>query len=296
MTIPETGSALLPTYLPAPETGDDSWDIRILRKVAPLATTPLIGPDLARRPTYIGVIDCEATSTDPQTAEVIDLAVCVLEIDRAGVITGIAELKQSLRDPGMPIPKDVTRLTGISDADVAGALFDAEDWTHLFMECDLLVAHNAAYDAVVLERLLPGIRGRDWACSMSEIDWAGLGFDGRSLGYLLTQIGFFNKGHRAMADVTSLVHLLSWQAPDGRCLLAHLRDRADRVTTKVEALNAPFSRKDLLKARGYRWNAKRRVWWAEIEDDALEEEKRWLTDEVRCTPSLELLTSAGRHR
>jgi len=203
---------------------------------------------------------------------------------------------ERLRDPGMPIPKDVTRLTGISDADVAGALFDAEDWTHLFMECDLLVAHNAAYDAVVLERLLPGIRGRDWACSMSEIDWAGLGFDGRSLGYLLTQIGFFNKGHRAMADVTSLVHLLFWQAPDGRCLLAHLRDRADRVTIKVEALNAPFSRKDLLKARGYKWNAKRRVWWAEIEDDALEEEKRWLTDEVRCTPSLELLTSAGRHR
>ena len=108
MTIPETGSALLPAYLPAPETGDNSWDIRILRKVAPLATTPLIGADLARKPSYIAVIDCEATSTDPQTAEVIDLAVCVLEIDRAGVITGVAELKQSLRDPGMPVPKWLT--------------------------------------------------------------------------------------------------------------------------------------------------------------------------------------------
>lgn len=296
MTIPETGSAELPSYLPAREPCDDSWDIRILRPVAPLATTALIGPDLARRPNYIGVVDCEATSIDPQTAEVIDLAVCVLEIDRAGVITGVAELKQSLRDPGIPIPQEVTRLTGISDGDVAGIQFDAEDWTHLFSQCDLLVAHNAAYDAVVLERLLPGIRRSDWACSMSEIDWADLGFDGRSLGYLLTQIGFYNKGHRAMADVTSLVHLLSWQAPDGRCLLAHLRDRSDRVTTRVEARGAPFSKKDLLKARGYKWHASRRVWWADIEEDALEEEKRWLLDDVRCKPSLQLLTSRQRHR
>lgn len=296
MTIPETGSAELPSYLPAREPCDDSWDIRILRTVAPLATTALIGPDLERGPNYIGVVDCEATSTDPQTAEVIDLAVCVLEIDRAGVITGVAELKQGLRDPGMPIPKEVTRLTGIGDADVAGAQFDAEDWTDLFQRCDLLVAHNAAYDAVVLERLLPGIRRSDWACSMAEIDWADLGFDGRSLGYLLTQIGFYNKGHRAMADVTSLVHLLSWEAPDGRCLLAHLRDRSERLTTRVEARGAPFSKKDLLKARGYKWHASRRVWWTEIEEDALEEEKRWLLDDVRCKPSLQLLTSRQRHR
>lgn len=296
MTIPETGSAELPSYLPAREPCDDSWDIRILRTVASLATTALIGPDLERGPSYIGVVDCEATSTDPHTAEVIDLAVCVLEIDRAGVITGVAELKQSLRDPGMAIPKEVTRLTGISERDVAGAQFDAEDWTDLFQRCDLLVAHNAAYDAVVLERLLPGIRRSDWACSMSEIDWADLGFDGRSLGYLLTQIGFYNKGHRAMADVTSLVHLLSWEAPDGRCLLAHLRDRSERLTTRVEARGAPFSKKDLLKARGYKWHASRRVWWTEIEEDALEEEKRWLLDDVRCQPSLQLLTSRQRHR
>ncbi|WP_294636523.1 3'-5' exonuclease [uncultured Aquabacterium sp.] len=296
MTIPETGSAELPSYLPAREPCDNSWDIRILRPVAPLATTALIGPDLERGPTYIGVVDCEATSTDPQTAEVIDLAVCVLEIDRAGVITGVAELKQSLRDPGMGIPQKVTRLTGIGDGDVAGAQFDAEGWTDLFQRCDLLVAHNAAYDAVVLERLLPGIRRSDWACSMSEIDWADLGFDGRALGYLLTQIGFYNKGHRAMADVTSLVHLLSWEAPDGRCLLAHLRDRSERLTTRVEARGAPFSKKELLKARGYKWHASRRVWWADIEEDALEEEKRWLLDDVRCKPSLQLLTSRQRHR
>lgn len=296
MTIPETGSAMLPTYLPARETCIDSWDIRLLRKVAPLVETPLAGPARERHLSYIGVVDCEATSTDPQTAEVIDLAVCVLEIDGDGVITGVAELKQGYRDPSMPIPPDVTRLTGISDANVAGALFDAEDWTDLFNRCDLLVAHNAAYDAVVLERLLPGIRGRRWGCSMAEIDWAGLGFDGRSLGYLLTQIGFFNRGHRAMADVTSLVHLLSWQAPDGRCLLAHLQERADRFTTRVEARGAPFSSKDLLKARGYRWSANRRVWWAEIEDEALEAEKRWLSEEVRCTPSLEVLTARNRHR
>ncbi|MDF8335847.1 3'-5' exonuclease [Novosphingobium cyanobacteriorum] len=296
MTIPETCSVLLPSYLPAREPCDDSWDIHILRPVAPLATTPLIGPDLERRPNYIGVVYCEATSTDPQTAEVIDLAVCVLEIDRAGVITGVAELKQSLRDPGMPIPQEVTRLTGISDADVAGAQFDADDWTHLLAQCDPLVAHNAAYDAVVLERLLPGIRRSDWACSMSEIDWADLGFDGRSLGYLLMQIGFYNKGHRAMADVTSLVHLLSWQAPDRRCLLAHLRDRSDRVTTRVEARGAPFSKKDLLKARGYKWHAGRRVCWADIEEDALEEEKRWLLDDLRCKPSLQLPTSRQRPR
>lgn len=296
MTIHDTSSAQLLPFLPAPDLGDDCGDIRILRKVATLAETPLEKPVPDKVLRYVGVVDGEATSADPTTAELIELAVCVLQVDGEGAITGIAKLKQGFRDLGLPIPQEVTRLTGISDADVAGARFDAEDWTDLLQRCDLLVAHNAAYDSVMLERLLPGIRGMHWACSMAEIDWAGLDFDGKSLGYLLTQIGFFNKGHRAMADVTSLVHLLAWEAPNGRCLMAHLQDSADRVTTRVEALNAPFSRKDLLKARGYRWNPKRRVWWAEIEDDALEEERRWLVDEVRCTPSLELLTSAGRHR
>lgn len=294
----DPGSAQLPGR-EAVREADDSWDVRILRRVCDIEQ--MTWGQTGERPPldqtrFIGVVDCETTALDALTASVIDVALCVLEVGPDGQIVGLAECRQALRDPGMAIPMEITRLTGICNADVAGARFDADDWTNVLNRCDMLVAHNAAYDAVVLERLLPGIRGKRWACSMREIDWPGIGFDSRVLGYLLTQIDLFNKGHRAMADVTSLVHLLAWQAPDGRCLMAHLLQSADRTTVRVEALRARYSKKGLLKERGYRWDPVKTVWWKEVAEDAAEAETHWLSFEAECSSALEKVTAAQRYR
>lgn len=113
----------------------------------------------------------------------------LVQIDAAGRVVHVMGAVQSLRDPGRPIPKQVTAITGISDADVAGVEFAPAPFIELLIHADVCVAHKAAFDARFIERLMPAISGSAWACSMKEFDWAAAGFDGCKLGYLLMQMG-----------------------------------------------------------------------------------------------------------
>ena len=50
---------------------------------------------------------------------------------------------------------------------------------------------------------------------------------------------------------------------------------------RLQANQAPFEAKDLLKARAYRWNAEQKVWHTRLADEAeLEAELAWLKSEV----------------
>lgn len=197
----------------------------------------------------------------------------------------------------MSIPANVVQLTGVTDADVNGRALDPARWEDFLGQCSMLVGHNACYDAVLVERLFPALRGASWACSMREIDWAAAGYDGRVLGYLLMQSGYFNNGHRASADVVSLAHLLAQRLQDWRPAMASLLENADRPTVRIDATRAGYEAKDLLKGRGYRWNPAKRVWWTEIDAADVEAETAWLAIDGQCTaPSLTQVTAAQRHR
>ena len=91
--------------------GDDP-DIRTLRRVSKLDDFPLAarGAGPVRR---VAIVDVETTGTDPVLDEIIDVAVVTVEVDAAGEIVEIQSAGQALRDPGVPIPVAITRLTGI---------------------------------------------------------------------------------------------------------------------------------------------------------------------------------------
>ena len=272
-------------------------DVRILRRVRPISELVSDGPPIG--PTRrIAIVDTETTSVDVQTAEVIEIAAAIVLVDDTGEIRVVEETRRGLRDPGIPIPAEVRRLTGISDDDVAGRGLNVPRWEALLGGSDLIVAHNSAYDAPIVERLLPGIKGHAWACSMREIDWAAHGFDGAKLGHLLMQMGYFTTGHRADADVISLAHLLTHR-PDGvRSLMAELIARAAQPSLRIEATGAPFDKRHLLKARGYRWDAREKVWWREVAEAAHEAEALWLSRdaELRATPRVTQLSWHTRYR
>ncbi|MBR0551059.1 3'-5' exonuclease [Stakelama marina] len=277
---------------------EDNPDVRILRRVSTLDKFPLQprGEGPVRR---IAVVDTETTGTDPLTDEIIDIAVVVLEVDEAGEIVGVAQAGQALRDPGMPIPPHITMLTGITDEDVCGRTIDLDRLERLLASADVRVAHSAAFDIAFIENLMPGLAGEPWACSMEDFDWLGTGFDGRKLGHLLMQCRWFNSAHRAMADVISLIHVLSHRLTHGGTVLGELLAHAAKSSTRFEATNAPYHLRGLLKARGYRWDPRHRVWWCEIDECDCAKEERWFREHIAASgpvPRMLPMTWRERHR
>lgn len=276
----------------------DDRDIRILRRISSLGDFPLANR-VTGKVRRIAVVDTETTGTDVLHDEIIDIAVVVIEVDEVGEIVGIVSAGQALRDPHMPIPAAITRLTGISDADVAGKAIDLDRLERLLRGVDVRLAHSAVFDIGFIENLMPSLAGAAWACSMRDFDWLGAGFDGAKLGHLLMQIGRFNTAHRAMADVVSLLHLLIHRLPHGGTVLADLLANAERASVRFEATGASFDRRGLLKARGYSWDTRRRVWWTELSESECAEEESWFREHIAPAgplPRMTPITWHQRHR
>lgn len=230
---------------------------------------------------HIGIaIDVETTGLDASNGAIIELALRRFRYDADGVITDVDEPYAWVEDPGRPISAEITALTGLSDTDVAGHLIDEDAAERLLNSASFVVAHNSAFDRTWVENRLEGARGLNWVCSMAQVDWRARGFDGRTLAFLLMQVGYFHGGHRADADVDALIQLLRHRFDDGRTALSVLLEQGSGPSWLFRARGADFSVKDLLRERGYRWNVDRKVWWREVADEKRVEEEFWLAGHV----------------
>jgi DNA polymerase-3 subunit epsilon len=225
---------------------------RVLRKLASrLATEPPAGVK-ARQGLFV---DTETTGLDPARDEIIELAMVPFTYGLDGQVYSVGEPFQRLREPSKPIPAEITAITGIDDAMVAGKCIDPGDVAHAAASASLVVAHNAAFDRRFLERFCNTFNTKPWACSMSEVDRAGEGYEGTKLAYLAAGAGFFYERHRATHDCMAAIELLARTHPkSGRTGLVQLLERARTPSFRIWAENSPFDLKDVLKARGYRWN------------------------------------------
>lgn len=237
----------------------------------------------AGRGHHVGVaIDVETTGLDHRAGKVIEMAIRRFRYDGDGNITDIDEAYEWREDPGEPLSADISALTGLTDADLAGREIDADDATRLLRSASFVVAHNSTFDRAWVEDRLPGARGLAWTCSMRQVDWRARGFDGRVLGYLLVQNGYYHCGHRASSDVDALIQMLRHRDDDGRTALSEMIEKGSDPSWIVRARGAHFDLKDELRARGYRWDAdpKHRSWWREVSDEDLVQEQFWLAANV----------------
>lgn len=226
------------------------------------------------------VVDVETTGFDVDDDGIIQFAARRIRFDDEGVITLIEPPMIWHEDPGKPIPVEISQLTGITDSEVLGERIDEDEVLDLFMDVDIVIAHSAKFDKPFLTKRVPPLGQMLWGCSCSDVDWPKNGFDGRGLGWLCAQAGYFFDGHRALADVDAVVTLLGQEKPDGETILAELVRRAQTPHILVEATGASFGTKDVLRRRGYRWNAAKRVWEREISEIECLGEEIWLSTNV----------------
>ena len=251
-------------------------DYKVLRRIKPrveLSPTP-------NRPLAKGVvIDTETTGLDPDTSKIIEIGLVAFEYDPvSGQPIRVIGSYGGLEDPGHPLSKETTELTGITDAMVAGQQIDSDRVNALVANASIVIAHNADFDRPFLEYRLPIFASLPWACSLTDIDWIAEKLGSRKLDYIAFQMGFFFGAHRAEEDCQALLEILAHPLPvSGQPGLKPLLDRLPNVGYTVYALNSPFATKDSLKARQYRWDAEGKVWHRTLAGaDAFNDEIAWL--------------------
>ena len=228
------------------------------------------------------VVDTETTGTRRETDQIIELGLVRIEYsEETGDIHRVTGVYSGLEDPGRPIPPESAAIHGITDAMVAGKHIDEARVLELTAGAKLIVAHNAGFDRPFLEARMPAFETLPWACSFAQVPWEAEGLRGRKLEYLGWMAGFFFDAHRSEIDCRALLELLRLPLPkSGRIAFKVLLEAAAEPALRLWATGSPFETKDVLRERGYRWDAERRCWSRVVPKSAAKEESEWLKAEV----------------
>jgi DNA polymerase-3 subunit epsilon len=220
------------------------------------------------------ILDVETTGIDPEKDKIIEIGVLEFGVREDGR-PFITTMYGGVEDPGIPIPQEIQKLTGLTDDMVRGQAIDWNRVAELLRKSSLVVAHNASFDRAFVERRpeLAGIKNH-WACSLKHIDWEAKGFRTKALNYLAADHGFVNPfAHRALFDCATTFRIIESYFPE-------LLNRSYLRQVRVSAFGAAFETKDILRNARYRWNAELRVWFKEVLEDGLEGERLFLRAEV----------------
>ena len=154
------------------------------------------------------VIDVETTGLSPDDDRIIEVAAVKCENDR------IVDSFHSLINPGRRIPSNVTKLTGIKNADVAGApdMDTVVPELSEFIDNLPLVAHNANFD---IKFIANAFKRAGVSKGMLYIDTLVLArnafpeMPNHKLSTLINELGLLDheQEHRAMSDVEATQHL-----------------------------------------------------------------------------------------
>ena len=231
------------------------------------------------------VIDLETMGLNPLTDEIIEIGILWFHFDNTNGILGISHTYNSLQEPTTAIAEEITKITGITNEDVKGQNIDWPLVSEQLQQTHLVICHNSQFDRNFLECQTPSdirniINNMAFACSIKDINWRNRGIESSKLDYLNFKLGYFYDGHRALNDCYATFNLFMQEQGAFEELKLNVRKKE----TLIVAENAPFSKKDLLKKKRYRWSDGQgtlpKAWWSTLSNDELDSELAWLDDEI----------------
>jgi DNA polymerase-3 subunit epsilon len=267
------------------KTLEGSGDYRILRRLNPRDEFEAVSPGQELKTGVL--VDLETTGLDTTLDEVIELGLVKFAYLPDDRVAHVVDTFGAFNEPTRPIPPEVTELTGITAAMVAGHCIDSTAVAAFISDAVIVIAHNAAFDRPIAERYWPEFVDKAWACSANQIEWRKEGFEGSRLAYLLAKTGMFHDAHRAVDDCRALLEILASTLPKTeRCALSTLLSQARRKTVRIWAEYAPFELKNELKKRRYRWSdgsdGRPRSWYVDVDEADEANEIAFLCKEIYC--------------
>ena len=232
------------------------------------------------------VLDVEATCLSIGHDDVIQLALLPFDYEvSSGKILNIQkeDAFDGLREPRIPISKEASLVTGITNDMVINKKIDSKEVEKIINSSDLIIAHNASYDRPMVEQHWNCFKNISWACTFKSIDWLEEGFSSAKRELLGMNYGWFYEGHDAFNDCEACLALLSETLPKkNKTVFSVLREYAASPSFLIKAIDAPYSKRNILRRRGYKWRPadllNGKVWWIETND--YEEEVKWLNEEI----------------
>ena len=231
------------------------------------------------------IIDLETMGRNALQDEIIEIGLLSFSFSNQSGILDVCETYNELNEPKLPIPEEITKITGITDMDVKGKTIDWNEISRLLKQSHLIICHNSQFDRNFLElqtntEVKVIVENKPFACTFKDINWKERGFESSKLDYLNFKLGYFYEGHRALVDCWATFNLLIQEAG----AFDELKNNVRKKEILICATNAAFEKKDLLKNRKYRWSDGTKTlpkcWWTTISDELLEEEKIWLDNEI----------------
>ena len=226
----------------------------------------------------VAFLDTETTGVNTAEDEMIELGYVIMEFDDHGHLGNVISIYNELNQPVLPITN--TNIHGISDDMVQGQVIDFDVVKADMEAVNLIVAHNSGFDRKIIERYCPIFETIPWACSYKDVNWTEQGTKISKLEYLANMCQFFYDAHRAIIDVYAMVEIIRRLDIFKQLVLAAMKSQYI-----LSAQGSPFSKKDLLKDRGYKplYVAGKFVCWYTAVDEAnLNVEKNWLLKDGGC--------------
>ena len=157
------------------------------------------------------IVDIETTGGTPATSKITEIAIIISDGKK------VIDEYETLINPECRVPYNITRITGIDDAMVAGApkFFEVAKIILKYLEGRTFVAHNVNFDYGHIKREYEDLGFEFSAAKLCTVQMSRKVFPGLpsySLGKLSVSLGvILTRHHRAMADTlatTEIFHMI----------------------------------------------------------------------------------------
>ena len=218
----------------------------------------------------LSIIDFETTSVDPHTCAPVQFGFIRVKLTESGTReVKILEEGSFLIDNEVPIPNH--SFHGISEDLVAEHGISLDDArlriSKALIGADFIVGHNIlAFDRVILERLIPGVKDRKFFDTL--IDWPDVRLDSMKLKYLAFDYGhYLTNAHSALADCHAVLHLIKYLSSRPEFFL-YANSVSNAIPARLVA-KVGFSDRQTAKDFGFRWDSQSREWFKLNRGDAV---------------------------